>query len=96
MAILNSEQLIEFAGEKFGNRWFWIGATDSEVEGSWRWIDGSEMMLADWRDNEPNGEEHENCLYFWVDGWVDMRCNHLTSYLCERRHSAHRACTILP
>lgn len=39
---------------------FWIGATDSEVEGHWVWETGEPMIYANWLPGEPNNLGGEN------------------------------------
>ena len=40
----------------------WLGATDEEVEGSWRWVNGSAMSFNAWdpRFNQPNNGSGRN------------------------------------
>ena len=96
LAILNSEQLVGFAREKFSNRSFWIGATEYG-KGIWKWINGSEIAWQHWAPNEPDGGSRETCLIF-SQGWRDINCGHFNSYLCEREreHISNRVCSILP
>ncbi|KAL3984236.1 C-type lectin domain family 4 member E [Sarotherodon galilaeus] len=64
---------------------FWIGLTDSAVEGRWVWVDGSPLneSLKFWTGNEPdnwnghNGEhpEGEDCARMGKKGGaVDLKC----------------------
>ena len=56
---------------------FWLGGTDKEEEGTWRWSDGKTWNDKDvhWATrvygvgNEPDGKEGENCLV-WFEFWV--------------------------
>ena len=35
---------------------FWAGGTDENIEGKWRWIDGSEWTFSAWVQNQPDGD----------------------------------------
>jgi hypothetical protein len=43
------------------DRLCWLGGTDAEKEGSWRWVSGEPFTLTAWAESEPNnsnGNEH--------------------------------------
>uniref|UniRef100_A0A671L9G5 Zmp:0000000924 n=1 Tax=Sinocyclocheilus anshuiensis TaxID=1608454 RepID=A0A671L9G5_9TELE len=79
-------------------REFWIGLTDIDVEGSWKWVDGKSstehlMLICTfrfWASREPNGGRVENCavtyLTKWPDllGWLDVKCNNAYQWICEK------------
>ncbi|XP_052812435.1 perlucin-like protein [Mya arenaria] len=71
------------------NKSFWIGASDVEVEGEWRWVGtDTTMSFTHWRLNEPDSydPEHENCVDIKaapVEGWNDENCNAQSNYICE-------------
>ncbi|XP_034147138.1 hepatic lectin-like isoform X2 [Esox lucius] len=73
----------------------WIGLTDSEAEGTWRWVDGTPLTTAYWGEKEPNSggdkNKDEDCAginNFWysdpVKKWNDFTCNTQLNWICEK------------
>ena len=64
---------------------FWIGATDSDTEGDWRWSDGTEVNKTFWTGSEPNGGSAENCVVWGVKAqwWFDITCQQKYSFICS-------------
>jgi len=66
----------------------WLGASDSDSEGAWRWTsgplanqlfwsNGGLNRYSNWRKGEPNNAGGENCANFMVSlfGWNDVDCD---------------------
>ncbi|XP_036001653.1 CD209 antigen-like protein E [Fundulus heteroclitus] len=85
--------LMEEAEDKF-----WIGLTDSELEGRWLWVDGSPLDESlkfwwnkepdDWKGQNPAGED---CGRMGEKGgasdlkcWFDRSCNDPHKSICEK------------
>ncbi|XP_067173446.1 C-type lectin domain family 17, member A-like [Apteryx mantelli] len=66
-------------------RGYWLGLSDREKEGSWRWQDGTPLGLSFWSSGEPNGGREENCGTLLPDGrWNDLACDRPDYWVCER------------
>lgn len=61
----------------------WIGLTDKNHEGTWLWVDGSELMTAFWDTGEPNNAGDEDCAEFKNGKWNDALCSTRVSWICE-------------
>ncbi|XP_042281478.1 C-type lectin domain family 4 member E-like isoform X2 [Thunnus maccoyii] len=73
----------------------WIGLTDRDEEGTWKWIDGTPLTLRYWETNEPNNGNgnpqlgEEDCAHIisgksTEDNWNDRSCGFLTRWICEK------------
>nr|XP_046259499.1 CD209 antigen-like protein E [Scatophagus argus] len=73
-------------------RTFWIGLTDREEEGTWKWVDGSLLNSTGfWRQGEPSGmsgRTKEDCVNtFWYTeerSWSDNTCTRAHLWICEK------------
>ena len=61
---------------------YWIGASDTETEGTFKWVTGEAFSYTNWRSGEPNndGEEDYAHLYAYKDKsawgeWNDIKEN---------------------
>merc|ERR1712117_140585 len=63
----------------------WLGGSDRNNEGEWRWTtgelfygSGNQVQYSNWADGEPNDEFGEDCLekYNWSGKWNDIPCRH--------------------
>ncbi|KAM4603883.1 C-type lectin domain family 4 member M-like [Polymixia lowei] len=88
LVIINSRQEQEFT-MRFGQR-YWIGLTDRQTEGTWKWVDGTPMTTSYWGDGEPNSYEgiNEDCgevrFSTLEKSWNDEPCEHLNVWICEK------------
>ncbi|KAJ8031851.1 Collectin-12 [Holothuria leucospilota] len=71
------------------NEHWWIGLSDREEEGSWKWGDVP-VTYENWRKNEPNnsgaGEDCGELKSRNGDNafWNDESCNSLRHFICEK------------
>ncbi|KAM4585565.1 uncharacterized protein PAE49_004781 [Odontesthes bonariensis] len=88
LVVINSKEEQKFI-ELF-SQVIWIGLTDQEVEGKWKWVDGTPLTFSYWASGEPNNYEgeDEDCgelKYFSNEEvWNDAPCNKANFWICEK------------
>ncbi|ROL44498.1 C-type lectin domain family 4 member M [Anabarilius grahami] len=82
LIIINDREEHEFVRKHFD--YFWIGLTDSDVEGRWKWVDGTNMTSGFWRSGEPNNYNDEDCALIYSTGWNDYPCKEALRGICEK------------
>ncbi|XP_073672059.1 uncharacterized protein [Paramisgurnus dabryanus] len=68
LIIINNKEEQDFIKKKCGKDNLWIGLSDSDEEGRWKWVDGSTLNTRFWRSGEPNGRTGENCVVSYYVG----------------------------
>ncbi|KAK9976649.1 hypothetical protein ABG768_021854 [Culter alburnus] len=84
LIIINNREEQEFVKKISGDAGVWIGLTDSDVEGRWEWVDGTNMTSGFWESGEPKGFRNENCAVLHPSGWHDYPCNDAFKWICEK------------
>ncbi|XP_068583445.1 uncharacterized protein [Cebidichthys violaceus] len=88
LVIINSKEEQEFIRRL--QKPVWIGLTDRETEGRWKWVDGTLLTKSFWTPSEPNGypARDEDCAeinnYFLENSWNDNQCDHNKLWICEK------------
>ncbi|XP_071183661.1 asialoglycoprotein receptor 1-like isoform X1 [Salvelinus alpinus] len=77
------------------NTGFWIGLKEEEdTEGTWTWLDGTELTQGYWADGEPNDDKKaEDCAAIYSKThprktWNDAPCTHALKWICEMKAKA--------
>nr|AOH96654.1 C-type lectin [Sebastes schlegelii] len=95
LAILTTKEqhdAVEKEGKNIGGiyTYYWIGLTDIETEGDWRWVDNSKLRTPFWEAPEPNnhlsgGPEGEDCavVQSYTQLWHDVPCSFTYPRICQ-------------
>jgi hypothetical protein len=63
----------------------WTGATDREVEGTYKWIDGGSFS-GTWDPGEPNNLLNSDCALLLPNGnFNDAACGAPLAFVCEKQ-----------
>ncbi|XP_017270960.1 C-type lectin domain family 4 member E [Kryptolebias marmoratus] len=97
LAILTTRkqhEAVEREGRRIGgfNTFYWIGLSDSENEGDWRWADNSQLTTSFWNvqpsepdNNAAGGPSGEDCAVVnsYSQSWYDVPCEFLYPRICQ-------------
>ncbi|XP_076041270.1 uncharacterized protein LOC143025462 [Oratosquilla oratoria] len=80
----NVIHLAKYLKHEYGDD-FWVGASDLETEGDFRWIDGTKVDES-WRSGEPNDYRGgEDCVLFVYGSGnlIDIKCSYDSYFVCS-------------
>ncbi|XP_060772633.1 CD209 antigen-like protein E [Neoarius graeffei] len=90
LVVINSREEQEFIMKQVGSSiWAWIGLSDRDTEGEWKWVDGTSLTTAYWTDGEPNNIGDEDCTGILDKGWNDMECSGNLLWICKKSYFSH-------
>ncbi|KAM8827191.1 uncharacterized protein ACB058_020206 [Synchiropus picturatus] len=85
LVIIDSKQENDFVSKFFQQTW--IGLSDRDKEGKWKWVDGTALSGTNyWASGEPNNaDSNEDCAELLRDSkeWNDVPCGQTLSFICE-------------
>ncbi|KAM6999953.1 C-type lectin domain family 4 member E-like [Tautogolabrus adspersus] len=87
-------QSLEFLTNNIKSR-TWIGLSDRDNEGTWKWTDGTPLTQAYWARGEPNNDGghpiygEEDCVQLATErkkeeNWNDLNCGSSIGWICEK------------
>ncbi|XP_046698939.1 CD209 antigen-like protein E isoform X2 [Silurus meridionalis] len=93
LMIINSREEQEFISKHISSiSGVWIGLSDRDKEGEWKWVDASPLTFKDWGQWEPGGKEKENCGEIYKSSnsiiWNDNNCSKKLNCICEKNVSS--------
>ncbi|XP_036438821.1 C-type lectin domain family 4 member M-like [Colossoma macropomum] len=84
LLIINSREEQNFTEILRRGQTAWIGLTDSETEGVWKWVDGSALTTKFWASGDPNSHLGDEDCVVTAMKWADFPCNHRFVWICEK------------
>ena len=96
LAVVTSMEIHDFLMTKVNpydpDTWYWIGGSDKEREGTWKWEDGSVWNFTNWAsrpNQQPDNNGNEDCLQIYHpsanNGWNDYTCIRSCPFICSWR-----------
>ena len=89
LSVLSNDEHDDVANElhRLGVGTAWIGLSDRNNEGDYRWSDKFMFNYSNWGAGEPNGGSDENCIHMMSSSknhkWNDISCNTVMRYVCK-------------
>ncbi|XP_073672043.1 C-type lectin domain family 4 member M-like isoform X1 [Paramisgurnus dabryanus] len=82
LIIINNKEEQNFISNMSGV--VWIGLSDSDEEGKWKWVDNTTLNSGFWKAGEPSNLTTENCVVNQLSLWSDYKCNGQFKGICEK------------
>ena len=93
LASVTSKAINDYIAEglKQKDHFIWIGGSDKESEGTWKWSDGSDWEFTNWGTiggvKQPSNHSEHDCLEYQRGDrtWNDLSCSIKRKYLCSKK-----------
>ncbi|KAI5628226.1 CD209 antigen-like protein C [Silurus asotus] len=93
LVIINSTEEQEFISKRFGDAQAWIGLSDKDIEGNFKWVDDTLLTTLFWWTGEPNDYgRNEDCAITGynsaksnISTWADFPCDVSVFGICEMK-----------
>ncbi|CAG5120958.1 unnamed protein product, partial [Candidula unifasciata] len=89
LMVINSAAAQSFLNHRIATGQFWIGLSDRPAEGTFTWVNGTKLDLANWATGQPDNRGNENCVTLrasWEGAkWFDLACQEENNYICQRQ-----------
>ncbi|XP_071017840.1 uncharacterized protein [Oncorhynchus clarkii lewisi] len=91
LVIINSREEQTFINGLYGpGNETWIGLTNVDTEGTWKWVDGTPLTTAYWKTGKPSSSlgADQDCVAFIHHSsgpgeWNDEECHKSNNWICE-------------
>ncbi|KAL4648581.1 CD209 antigen-like protein E [Arapaima gigas] len=92
LVIISSQEEQNFISKLNGE--FWIGLSDTDKEGTWKWVDGTTVTKRNgyWMEKQPDDyNKMEDCAVTFCTGvvsqktWNDIPCHSTKFFICEKK-----------
>ncbi|WP_268904629.1 lectin-like protein, partial [Dolichospermum planctonicum] len=84
LVTINNQAEQDWLVSTFGSDWRWIGLTDEETEGQFRWASGETSTYANWFPGEPNNAGNEDYVHMYSNVYGNGKWNDSTSTVSLR------------
>ncbi|XP_033120522.1 adhesion G protein-coupled receptor L3-like isoform X2 [Anneissia japonica] len=109
LVLLKNEKLNDFAVNLAASisssiRFIWMGLTDRETEGEFKWNDGTDLVYNNWGSVEPNNrgtdfQPNADCVLLYINGmtgeWKDKSCEETLFYMCMKNATSGSTTTFV-
>ena len=79
---LATNNLVHIYAQGIINVSYWLGIDDIDVEGTFQYATGGNLVFTNWRSGAPDNYYNQDCVYIYA-GWDDDNCPTKHASICE-------------